>query len=149
MSHINRSAKSGSKWTVNELAAFNIDVVAQDVPTFFGDPALPESTVDPLILNHIDMPPGLASKSTRLFFRYLRDSTRSPYGAAGEDFTSNILSLLDFDEPNRVIHRRMELSFLMCGERVDAKPDICVLDDDSHVLLVQEYKVCCAVCSRK
>ena len=50
--------------------------------------------------------------------------------------------LLDYDEPDRVIHRRLQIGFLMSGMHVDAKPDTCILDDEDFVLLVQEDKVC-------
>ncbi|KAK0221372.1 hypothetical protein IW262DRAFT_1373266 [Armillaria fumosa] len=143
MANIVRSAKSGSDWTVNELLAYNINVVDEDVATFFGLPNLPAPTVDPIILNNPDKPPGPITRSTRLFFRYLKDTTeRFPPGAATksavDDFASYLLGMLGYDEPDRVIHQRMEIGFIMCGMRVDAKPGICVLDDDGYLLLVQE-----------
>ncbi|KAF8969914.1 hypothetical protein BDZ97DRAFT_1596519, partial [Flammula alnicola] len=54
MANIIRSAKSGSDWTMNELLAYNIHVVDEDVATFFGHPNLPAPTVDPIILNNSD-----------------------------------------------------------------------------------------------
>ncbi|KAF8965959.1 hypothetical protein BDZ97DRAFT_1729627 [Flammula alnicola] len=145
MANIIRSAKSGSDWTTNELRAYNIRIVDKDAATFFGHPNLPAPTVDPIILNNLDTPPGPITRSTRLFFRYLKDTTeRFPPGppteAAIDDFVSHLLGLLGYDEPDRVIHQRMEIGFIMCGTRVDAKPDICVLDDDGYLLLVQADK---------
>jgi hypothetical protein len=131
---------------VNELFAYNISVVDEDVATFFGSTDLPQSTLDPIILNNIDAPPGLSSKSTRLFFRYLTATmTRFPPGAATEsavnDFAAFLLSLLDSDEPDRVVHHRLEIGFIMCGTRVNSKPDICVMDEQDFLLLVQVDKV--------
>ncbi|KIJ31389.1 hypothetical protein M422DRAFT_185989 [Sphaerobolus stellatus SS14] len=144
MANLIRSAKSGSDWTKNELFAFNIAVVNQDVATFFGDPNLPASTIDPIILNNLDPPPGPVAKSTRLFFRYLKDAMeRFPQGAltesAVDSFAAYLLGLLDYDEPDRVVHQRLEIGFVMCGSRVDAKPDVCVMDEN-YLLLVQEDK---------
>jgi len=34
-----------------------------------------------------------------------------------------------------------ELSFVMCGAVVDAKPDVCVMSESEYLLLVQEGKV--------
>ena len=50
MANINRSAKSGSDWTSNELLADNIDVIVEVAQTFFQMPNLPAPTVDPEIL---------------------------------------------------------------------------------------------------
>jgi len=126
---------------VNELFAYNIRVVNEDVATFFDSPDLPQSTLDPVILNNIDAPPGPLSKSTRLFFRYLTHArTLSPPGVV--DFAIFLLSLLGYDEPgDRVVHRRLKIGFIMCGTRVDAKLDICVLDGQDFLLLVHEDKV--------
>ena len=90
-------SESDSDWTVNELFAYNIRVVNEDVATFFGSPDLLQSTLDPIILNNADAPPGPSSKSTRLFFLYLTDAaTRFPPGAATavNDFATFLLSLL-------------------------------------------------------
>ncbi|KAG7085784.1 hypothetical protein E1B28_003325 [Marasmius oreades] len=136
------SAKSGGDWTQNELDAFNIHVVVEDMATFFGSPNLPAPTVDPIILTDLYTPSGPLTKSTRLFFRYLGDIIGSfPYSSAIVTFTSHLLGLLGYDEPDRVLHHQTEIRFIMCGARVEAKPDICLLDsDDEYILLVQEDK---------
>ncbi|KAK0450584.1 uncharacterized protein EV420DRAFT_1630611 [Desarmillaria tabescens] len=135
MANIIRSAKSGSNWTINELLAYNINVLDEDVATFLGHPNSPAPTVDPIILGNPDTPLGPIMRSARLFFCYLKDVTeRFPPGAPTEsavhDFASYLLSLLRYDEPDRVIHQQVEIGFIMCGMRVDAQPDICVLDND-------------------
>jgi len=124
---------------VNELFAYNIRVVNEDVATFFGSPDLPQSTLDPVILNNIDAPPSPLFKSTRLFFRYLTHAmTLSPPGAV--NFATFLLSLLGYDEPDCVVHQQLEIGFTMCSTCVYAKPDICILDGQDF-LLVQEDKV--------
>ena len=148
MANTIRSAKSGSDWTTNELVGFNITVVDDNVATFFGNPNLPASTVDPIIFNNVGLPPGPVAKSTRLFFRYLQDAIErfppgQPTEAVVDTFALNLLGLLDYDEPNRALYQRMEIGFgfIMCSQRVDAKPDICIMDD-KFLLLVQEDNVC-------
>jgi hypothetical protein len=39
------------------------------------------------------------------------------------------------------VHQHLEIGFLMCGKRVDAKPDVVVMDVEDYILLVQEDKV--------
>jgi hypothetical protein len=52
MANLTRFAKHGSKWTKNDLRAYNIEVVAETVATFFGNANLPPSTISPAILAH-------------------------------------------------------------------------------------------------
>ncbi|OJA10227.1 hypothetical protein AZE42_11608 [Rhizopogon vesiculosus] len=48
--------------------------------------------------------------------------------------------MLDYDEPERVVHQHLEIGFLMCGEMVGAKPNLVVMDREDYILLVQEDK---------
>jgi membrane glycosyltransferase len=87
-------------------------------------------------------------RNDRLFFKLLNDAGEEPV----DDFATIILRLLHYEDPDRVIHQRKEISFVMSGQRVDAKPDVCVLSDtDDCILLVQEDQVSdsetCIVCS--
>ncbi|KAJ7851442.1 hypothetical protein B0H14DRAFT_3661335 [Mycena olivaceomarginata] len=52
----------------------------------------------------------------------------------------------DYDEPERVVHQRLEIGFMMCGQKVDAKPDVVIMDGDDYILLVQEDKVRVVTC---
>ena len=60
-----------------------------------------------------------------------------------DDFAAFILRILNYDsdDQDRVICQRPELSFPMAGQRVDAKSDLCVRDENDYLLLVQEDKV--------
>jgi hypothetical protein len=60
--------------------------------------------------------------------------------SAVDDFASFLLGMLGYD-PDRVVHQRLEIGFIMCGQRVHAEPDICVMDQDDYLLLVQEEMV--------
>lgn len=142
MAQLVRSAKSGNDWTVYELSAFNISIQDVDVATFFGVPQLPPTTVSPVILNNVDRPPppAVISKEDRLFFRYLERANF--YGkAAVDDFAGHILRMLDFDDNDRSILTKRELSFEMCGSRVCANADMVVLDDAEYSLMVREERV--------
>ncbi|KAI0289393.1 hypothetical protein BC826DRAFT_914681 [Russula brevipes] len=52
--------------------------------------------------------------------------------------------LMRYDTGRRIVHQRKELPFKMCGQKVSAKADVCVMEHAgpvSYVLLVQEDKV--------
>ncbi|CAA7265002.1 unnamed protein product [Cyclocybe aegerita] len=126
MAQLIRSAKSGNDWTDNELFAFNISIQDVDIATFFGVPQLPPTTVSPVILNnvHRSPPPAVISK----------EESRTASSS------SHILRMLDFDDNDRSIVTKRELSFTMCGSRVWTKADIAVLDDAEYPLMVREDK---------
>lgn len=142
MANFIRSAKSGSEWTADELVAYNITVESVDAEAFFGQTALPPATVSPLILDSLDMPLD-ANRSERDFFKYMEDAMISEESHV-DDFAVILLRLADYDVGKRIIHSRKELGFMMSGQRVMAKPDVCVMDHHGAggcVLLVQEDKV--------
>ena len=69
MAGIVRSAKSGSDWTRNELRAFNIQTVTDNVATFFGSPELPPpSALQAIIVNEYYHTDELPDKDDRNFF---------------------------------------------------------------------------------
>ena len=144
MAQLIRSTKSGSDWTDNELFAFNIVIQDVDVPTFFGVPHLPQTTVSPVVLNNAvrPAPPAVITKEERLFFQYLDRATIGEE-AAVDDFAGHILRMLNFDDNDRSIATRRELSFTMCGTRVWARADIAILDGAEYSLMVREDKVSC------
>ncbi|KAJ8496415.1 hypothetical protein ONZ45_g12479 [Pleurotus djamor] len=150
MASIIRSAKSGSSWTDNELIAFNITVVDTDIQTFFGIDQLPPPGVSDVILQTEGMPDDEdLEKVEWSFFALLEDAMSLTPGqeSSVDDFARFLLELLGYDSGKRVIHSRRELNFTMCGQRVDAKTDICVMRriglGAQYVLLVQEDKVRC------
>ncbi|KAJ7603510.1 hypothetical protein DFH06DRAFT_1393084 [Mycena polygramma] len=152
MSNIVLSAKPSDQWTSKELAALNISVEAVDALSFFGH-ALPDPQTDPALLaahpvlmSNETLPPassdaGPISKDDRLFFAYLRHVAQ-PFPVLGPtgavlDFTAFLLQMLNYDEPEGSVRRRVELEFLMCGERVTAKLDVVVMHDQDYILPVQ------------
>lgn len=57
-----------------------------------------------------------------------------------DDFAAFLMHMLDYDNDNRVICQRTELSFVMAGQRVHAKPNVCLMGT-VELLLIQENKV--------
>ncbi|KAJ6465570.1 hypothetical protein DFH09DRAFT_957204, partial [Mycena vulgaris] len=122
----------------------NISIEAVDASAFFGS-ALPDLEADPTLLAHpryLAHPSEPISKDDSLFFRYMQHVTRRfPLGPATDraidDFAAFLLRMLDYDEPKGLVHQRMELDLLMCGQQVTVKPDVVVMDERDYILLVQ------------
>jgi hypothetical protein len=75
----------------------------------------------------VDKPAGPLVKDDRLiriFFQYMRlvENPRSPESRI-DDFAAFILRILNYDNEDRIICQRTEISFPMAGQRVDAKID--------------------------
>ncbi|KAJ7036800.1 hypothetical protein C8F04DRAFT_465639 [Mycena alexandri] len=101
----------------------------------------PTLLAHPVLIEKLTHPSEAISKEDSLFFRYLRHATRRfavgpATDSAVNDFTAFLLRMLDYDEPN-VVHQRMELDLIMCGQQVTAKPDLVIMDDWDYLLLVQ------------
>ena len=147
MANLVRCAKSGSNWGMNELIAFNIKVNNVNAQTFFGNPNLPQITVSPVILDNLEEPAGSLHKADMDFFAYMEDAMTIPPGEESfvDDFAAFLLKMMSYDEGRRVIHLWKEMGFEMCGQRVDAKADVCVMERSGtgakYLLLVQEDKV--------
>jgi hypothetical protein len=114
MANILLSAKSGSDWSDNELTTFNIQVDSVDSATFFNMGQLPDPLVSPVILTNESRPRGPLAKRDRLFFQYMKDAVKGEKSLV-DDFAAFILGMFEYDEPERVIHQRKEVSFVMCG----------------------------------
>ena len=142
MANLIRSAKSGSDWTRNELLAFNIQVVSTNATVFFGDPVLPQPSISPIILGNLQKPDGDISDDEKDFFLHLSSVDNGYEESAVDDFAALLLRLMKYNKgPERMIRTRKEISFFMAGQRVAAKTDVCIIEGDVFILLVQEDKV--------
>ena len=146
MADIVLSAKSGSDWTRNELQAFNIQTVTDNVATFFGNPKLPHPSVRQAILVNEHYPnDGLPDKEDRIFLGLMSHAMEivPGQGSAVNDFMGHLLKLLGYDEPDRIVRQRVDRPLFMCGRRVLTKADVCVINGrglGDIILLVQEDK---------
>ncbi|KIJ58274.1 hypothetical protein HYDPIDRAFT_34345 [Hydnomerulius pinastri MD-312] len=87
MANIIRSAKSGSDWTSNDLAAYNIAVHRQPADTFFGyTPSTISDGIDPAFLT-ATLPPNeiFLTKPIDSFNTYILPLTPTP--ARNQQFT--------------------------------------------------------------
>jgi len=142
MANIIRSAKSGSDWTRNELAAYHIECHREDPLTFFEVQALPHPQIDPELLTSLDAAQAVNDWNAELL--NLLDMAMSPRSgeSAVDDFAAGLFRALGYAKRNRVARTRRDLSLLICGEFRHAQTDVCIVDRDKNdiLLLVQEDK---------
>ncbi|KAH9050758.1 hypothetical protein EDB84DRAFT_1259073 [Lactarius hengduanensis] len=142
MAELIRNAKSARDWTRNELAAYNIAVEYQDATTFFGTHDLPQpATVNPAVLTDTG-PDDAADDSVYELLRTM-DLAMSPAPAeesAVDDFVVLLLRALRYNTRGRVLRTRKDIPLVICGENRYAKTDVCIIDQNEILLLVQEDK---------
>ncbi|KAE9395823.1 hypothetical protein BT96DRAFT_922571 [Gymnopus androsaceus JB14] len=146
MAHLNRSAKSGNEWTLNELRAYNITICLQSSDSFFGyTPNEISNAIDPDFLT-ATLPPNenLADDTYRLL-QYLGLATRVNSGqeSAIHDFAKELLRLLGFEERETLLRSRYAIPFLICGDdRRSAQADLCIVQGNTRMirLVIQEDK---------
>jgi hypothetical protein len=56
------------------------------------------------------------------------------------DFAVHLLKVLDYVPRTRMARTRADIPLRICGEHLHAKPDVCIVDSDDILLLVQEGK---------
>ncbi|KAJ6534456.1 hypothetical protein DFH09DRAFT_1043492 [Mycena vulgaris] len=143
MSHLIRSAKSGSDWTHNETDAYNIHLSFEDATTFFGVAQLPAPIIDNEILT-VEYADNTVSDANfdLLSLLDLAMDASNPQESAVHDFTVSLFYALGYIRRPRVARTRQELRFLICGESKCAKPDVSIIDRNlvDIILLVQEDK---------
>jgi len=143
MANIIRSSKSGSDWTPHELAAYNIRVVYQDFATFFGA----QNPPDPQINNEVLTAQDVTTVQSDDAYTFLRTMDLAMHMSPGEesavaDFVVDLFRILRYTgrDVGRVARTRKDLPFWVCGEERHAKTDVCIMNDQDILLLVQEDK---------
>ncbi|KAF8240065.1 hypothetical protein L208DRAFT_1352965 [Tricholoma matsutake] len=143
MANLIRSAKSGSDWTESELAAYHITIVPQNKQEFFGLDDLPAPASPSLAgFMTIEDREHAMDRETRKLLHYLDLALDPKVGqeAAVDNFAAKLLEKLGYDDGDRIIFIRRALPFLICGVSSFAQTDVCVMDDNEVLLLVQEDK---------
>lgn len=142
MAHIPRVPKSGREWTANELAAYNIRVELQDAATFFGVPRLPAPVVTPeeiLVAHDVD---ETTTDDGYTFIRTmdLAMSIAPHEESAVDDFAVALFRACGYSRKGRVVRTRKKIPFLICGQNRHVETDVCIMDDNAIILLLQEDK---------
>ncbi|KAK0187221.1 hypothetical protein F5146DRAFT_767307 [Armillaria mellea] len=142
MSNLLRSAKCGSDWTMNELAAYNISVTPQDATTFFELVVLPEPHVPADMLQKLEADDADDLDACRTIAAM--DLAMNPVPAeesAVDDFTVRLFDMLGYTTRDISLRTRKDIPLVICGESRRAKTDVCLLMNRSEIiLLVQEDK---------
>jgi hypothetical protein len=141
MANLLRTAKSGSDWGRSDLAAYNIEIRFQDEATFFGVNPLPAPTVADEVLLRTDAD-DMQDDSNYKLLRYMdlaMDSVPTQESAV-DDFAVHLLTVLGYVPRTRMARTRADIPLRICGEHRHAKTDVCIIDLDDIVLLVQEDK---------
>jgi hypothetical protein len=143
MANLFRTAKSGSDWTGNELAAYNIIVVPQTKEEFFGSAELPAPN-NPSLAGFLTVEDRSDAQDigTRKLLHYLDLALDPKVGqeSARDNFSAKLLEKLGYDDGDRIIFPRHSLPFVICGITSQAQTDLCVMDDREILLLLQEDK---------
>jgi len=148
MANLVRSAKSGGRWGMNELIAFNIQVIDVNAQTFFGNAILPQPTVSSVIPDNLEEPAGSLHKADMDFFAYMEDAMTISLGEESlvDNFAAFILKVMRYDEGRHIIRLWKERVFEMCGQCVGAKADVCVMECSGtgakYLLLVRSVNLC-------
>lgn len=143
MANIIRSSKSGSDWNINDLTAYNITVVRQNADVFFGQAALPLPPHHPDLLNNLTAD-EMADEESYQVVRYM-DLAMDPVPgeeSAVDDFAMQLLRVMRYAGRalGRDLRSRKDIPLFICGEWKHAKTDVCVMDRNGYLLLVQEDK---------
>ncbi|KAJ2681997.1 hypothetical protein IWW39_006168, partial [Coemansia spiralis] len=131
MASILRNAKAGSDWTINELRAYNINVVNVDESEFFG------RSIDDTI-----NVPQVVFDDNSYFARYLdlAMALHESEESAVDDFAVELFNILGYRTGGRIIRTRKDISLFMCGEWTKAKTDVCIMNQLNILMLLQEDK---------
>jgi hypothetical protein len=96
MANLIRSAKSGNKWTENELRAYNVAINFQNTRSFFGDAPLPDPSGPPEFLTILDADDAADADSHFLLTQLdLAMIPNEPDDSAVGDFAVALFDLLD------------------------------------------------------
>jgi hypothetical protein len=144
MAEITRVCKSGSKWTKNDLRAFNIKVLRKPEKEFFGF-SLGDVSLDdvPYGFVNFEYPDDDDDPESRDILGYL-DLAMSSIEfeeSAVDDFAHELLRILKFKKEDQLIRTRKGIKMIMCGKDTHAKTDVCIINKRRRILfLIQENK---------
>jgi len=143
-----RSSKSASSWTDNELQCYRITIAHQGSAAFFGQVNLPQPQInDNDILTGALIGPNAVLEDmdddTYSFLRTMHLATRLDAEESIVDQLScqlfRTLGFVGFAQ-RRVIMQRKILHFQVCAMERAAIPNICFIDGNDIIRLIQENK---------
>ncbi|KAK0462855.1 uncharacterized protein EV420DRAFT_1521305 [Desarmillaria tabescens] len=142
MANLTRNVKSGNEWTQSELSAYNILVEEKSLAEFFGVDELPPLADGMSIFSETEDRCSAPDDETYKLLLYLDLANRPRPGqeASVQVFTKEFLQKLGYDAGRRIVMIQQKLPFIVCGTKCSAQTDVCILEEDEILLLVQENK---------
>lgn len=142
MASLIRSCKSGGNWTSNELEAYRIKVQFRSEAEFFNNLLVDDVDISYLPNDVLTQETSSSDESSYYFLRYLDLAMKivDNEESAVDDFAVQLLTLMRYRGFNRVIRTRKDIKLFMCGNYTHAKTDVCILNDNEILLLLQENK---------
>jgi hypothetical protein len=139
-----RPAKMGRKWTQDDVLAYKIKVVYQDLTTFFGVTDLPPPDVESEALTAQDF--HTATDDWTNFMLFHMDRLMDPDDVTGTlsnrkpatiDFVRELFNVLHYPSvpQRRFLIARPKLDYL-ASQGSPPQVDVCIRDDTTAILLV-------------
>ena len=141
-----RSVKSGSDWTSNELAAYNITVHHQSAPDFFGyqPNTIPDYLNPEFMHSPVSPNDNIADVTTLWILQYidLAICTNATQESVIDDVVRELLHLLNFEEKRTLLWLCYAILFFICGDTgYVAQTNLCLIQGSLTILLIiQEDK---------
>lgn len=138
MAKLIRNYKSGSDWTENDLTAYNIKVENNsDDLDFFGH-TISSASLDDIPQSILEGTTVDADDEGYDFMTYL-DMAMQREESAVDDFMMELMRMLGYRGKGRIIRARKNINLFMCGHYTHAKTNVCVMDRDRILQLVQSH----------
>jgi hypothetical protein len=115
--------------------------VPQSKEEFFGTTDFPDP-IEPSLAGFMvaETRQDAPDKSTKQLLHYLNLAMNPKIGqeAAVDKFAVELLRSLGYDDENRIVFIRHAIPFPICGDNSVAQTDVCIMDDNEILLLLQE-----------
>jgi len=139
MANLDRSAKSGNDWTIDDLRAYNIITEPRDFGSFFGQPW---PTLQPSELLTKQFADEMTSDENYEVIRFMNLAMdRVPNNESKVvQFMEKLLAVLEYEGLARGVFLRQQMPLFICGESRHATADVCILDMSNILMVLQEDK---------
>ncbi|KAF9552488.1 hypothetical protein CPC08DRAFT_714597 [Agrocybe pediades] len=135
MADLIRTAKSGSDWTMNDLASYNIQLHRIEALEFFEVATLPDPVIDQELLEHLD-PEEMQQDRNAELIHLLGLAMGSSTGEGTVDFAVELFKRTGYVRRNRVAQTRKDLPLFICGEWRHGQVDVCIVDRRQNDILL-------------
>jgi hypothetical protein len=137
-----RKPISGSDWTRFELEDYSIEIEHQNEEEFFN--CRVDETTLPAIPNGVltRVKASIDDMESYPFLKYLARAMRivKQEESKVDDFAVEVLNTMGYRQGDHLIHTRQDIRLTICKKVKHAKTDVCVVDDNDILLLIQEDK---------